>query len=59
MHFEPSLLLNWQLLFCRDSVPVETLPSQVNAEMVNATDDNKNYVDAGGNVLPSKLEVSP
>ncbi|GJM90006.1 hypothetical protein PR202_ga06242 [Eleusine coracana subsp. coracana] len=40
----------------REGVPVETLPSQVNAEKVNATDDNKSYVDDGGNVLPSKLE---
>ncbi|KAL6629711.1 hypothetical protein ACP70R_029476 [Stipagrostis hirtigluma subsp. patula] len=40
----------------REDLPVETLPSQVDAEDMNATDDNKSYVDDGGNVLLSELE---
>uniref|UniRef100_J3L8X8 S1 motif domain-containing protein n=2 Tax=Oryza brachyantha TaxID=4533 RepID=J3L8X8_ORYBR len=35
---------------------VETSPSQVDAEKVNASEDNMSYVDEGGNVLSSKLE---
>jgi hypothetical protein len=36
---------------------VETFPSQVDAEKMNASENNMNYVDDGGNVLSSKLEV--
>ncbi|XP_052142119.1 uncharacterized protein LOC127761828 [Oryza glaberrima] len=35
---------------------VETFPSQVDAEKMNASENNMNYVDDGGNVLSSKLE---
>jgi hypothetical protein len=38
---------------------VETLPLQVDVEKVNTTDDNKSYVDDGGNILSSNLEVVP
>ncbi|CAD6340865.1 unnamed protein product [Miscanthus lutarioriparius] len=38
----------------RENQSAEILPSEVDGKM-NAT-DNKNYVDDGGNVLPSKLE---
>ncbi|XP_066324743.1 uncharacterized protein [Miscanthus floridulus] len=38
----------------RENQSAEILPSEVDEKM-NAT-DNKNYVDDGGNVLPSKLE---
>ncbi|RLN09182.1 uncharacterized protein C2845_PM11G12340 [Panicum miliaceum] len=38
----------------RENLSAEILPSPVDEKM-NAT-DNKNYVDDGGNVLPSKLE---
>jgi hypothetical protein len=43
------------LLLCRENQSAEILPSEVD-EKTTAT-DNKNYVDDGGNVLPSKLEV--
>lgn len=43
------------LLLCRENQSAEILPSEVDEKM-NAT-DNKNYVDDGGNVLASKLEV--
>ncbi|KAL6848379.1 hypothetical protein ACP4OV_021673 [Aristida adscensionis] len=40
----------------REDLSVETFPSQVDAGNMSATDDNKSYVDDGGNVLPSELE---
>jgi len=49
------LQITWRLLLCRENQSAEILPSEVDGKM-NAT-DNKNYVDDGGNVLPSKLEV--
>mgnify|MGYP003702005575 CR=1 FL=1 len=52
-----ELPLIWQLLHCRKDLAVETFPSQVDAEKMNASENNMNYVDDGGNVLSSKLEV--
>jgi hypothetical protein len=49
------LQLTWRLLLCRENESTEIWPSEVDEKM-NST-DNKNYVDDGGNVLPSKLEV--
>jgi hypothetical protein len=49
------LQLTCHLLLCRENQSAEILPSEVDEKMT-AT-DNKNYVDDGGNVLPSKLEV--
>ncbi|KAF0934371.1 hypothetical protein E2562_025000 [Oryza meyeriana var. granulata] len=40
----------------RKDLAVETFPSQVDAEKINASEDNMSYVDDGGNVLSSKLE---
>ncbi|VAI53343.1 unnamed protein product [Triticum turgidum subsp. durum] len=40
----------------RKDLPVETSPSQVDAENKSDSDDKKSYVDDGGNVLSSTLE---
>uniref|UniRef100_A0A0D9VBB3 S1 motif domain-containing protein n=1 Tax=Leersia perrieri TaxID=77586 RepID=A0A0D9VBB3_9ORYZ len=40
----------------REDLVVETFPSQVDAEKIDASEDNRSYVDDGGNVLSSKLE---
>jgi hypothetical protein len=47
-----------QLLHCRKDLSVETLPSQVDAgKNADSDEDKKSFVDDGGNVLASTLEV--
>ncbi|KAG8076519.1 hypothetical protein GUJ93_ZPchr0006g40649 [Zizania palustris] len=40
----------------REDLSAETSPSQADAEKMNASEDNRKYVDDVGNVLSSKLE---
>ena len=55
--FPPPGELIRHLLHCRKDLSVETFPSQVDAEKKADSDDKKSYVDDGGNVLASTLEV--
>ena len=57
LHVDSPGELICHLLHCRKDLSVETLPSQVDAEKKADSDDKKNYVDDGGNVLASTLEV--
>jgi hypothetical protein len=47
-----------KLLHCRKDLSVETLPPQVDAgKKAGSDEDKRNFVDDGGNVLASTLEV--
>jgi hypothetical protein len=57
LHVDSPGELIRHLLHCRKDLSVETLPSQVDGEKKADSDDKKSYVDDGGNVLASTLEV--